>query len=77
MDDLVLRGAADVWGHGPGDVVVRGGEVVAIGPGAATGAGGRYDGPAGERVEVVEVTHPVRDLVVKAGRVVARAGALA
>ncbi|HKH06814.1 MAG TPA: hypothetical protein VKA65_16715 [Acidimicrobiales bacterium] len=56
MDDLVLRGAADVWGHGPGDVVVRGGEVVAIGPGAATGAGGRYDGPAGERVEVVDCT---------------------
>jgi len=56
MDDLVLRGAADVWGHGPGDVVVRGGEVVAIGPGAATGVADPRDGPAGERVEVVDCT---------------------
>lgn len=33
--ELVLRGAADVWGHGPGDVVVRDGVIASIGPPAA------------------------------------------
>jgi cytosine deaminase len=36
--ELVLRGAADVWGHGPGDVVVRDGLVASIGPAGAAAA---------------------------------------